>query len=291
MIYSLHNDIFIFNLTFATTFQFLGYFLAQLEGPGEIEHNNDVISTRIALALQDQLVGNITENLPYLCACTYLKETKKQNVYDEKQAKYEQCLVDQALQREPSAYPSFQPSLNPSFMNPNSTTLTLNGTADSASILPPTEPSPTISTSNTTASNNSTTNEPIICKKPKSLQTETIESAIQEVFESQFKRCEDIPQNTRTNAFGTGACYDVYGDNTEVNTGDLLKEMSECGTEALKIADDYMLESVITKSLSDASLSWNWNRCTVNSGDLGQKTAKNLNQLFVSSLFDSLFGT
>lgn len=265
--------------------------MAQLEGPGEIEHNNDVISTRIALALQDQLVGNITENLPYLCACTYLKKTKKQNVYDEKQAKYEQCLVDQALQREPSAYPSFQPSLNPSFMNPNSTTLTLNGTADSASILPPTEPSPTISTSNTTASNNSTTNEPIICKKPKSLQTETIESAIQEVFESQFKRCEDIPQNTRTNAFGTGACYDVYGDNTEVNTGDLLKEMSECGTEALKIADDYMLESVITKSLSDASLSWNWNRCTVNSGDLGQKTAKNLNQLFVSSLFDSLFGT
>lgn len=273
--------------------QFLGYFLAQLEGPGEIDHNNDVISTRIALALQGQLVGNITENLPYLCACTYLKETKKQDVYDEKQANYEQCLKDQALQREPSTYPSLQPSMNPSFipsMNPNSTTLTLNGT-DSTSILPVIESSSPIVSNNTTASNNSTENKPIVCTKPKSLQTETIESAIQEVFESQFKRCEDIPQNTRSNAFGTGACYDVFEISTELNTTDLLKEMNECGIEALKIADDYKLESVITKSLSDASLSWNWNRCTNNSGDLGQKTAKNLNQLFVSSLFDSLFGT
>lgn len=267
--------------------------MAQFEGPGEIDHNNDVISTRIALALQDQLVGNITENLPYLCACTYLKEIKKRGIYDEKEAKYEQCLEDQKLQREPSTYPSFQPSMNPSFipsMDPNATSLALNGTADSTSILPIIEPSPTISTSNTTASN-STKNEPIVCKKPKSLQTETIESAIQEVFESQFKRCEDIPQNTRLNSFDSDDCYDAFEDDIELNTTDLLKDMNECGTEALKIADNYKLESVITKSLSDASLSWNWNRCTDNSDDWEQKAAKNLNQIFVSSLFDSLFGT
>ena len=268
-------------------FHFSGYFLAQLEGPGEIEHNDNVISTRIALALQDELVGNITENLPYLCACTYLKEKEQQWIFDEKKLKYDQCLERQELQRRPSTSPSFQPSMHPSFipsMDPNATTSTLNGTA------PILESSPTITTNNTTASNNSTKNEPIVCTEPKSLQTLTIESAIQEVFESQFKRCEHIPQNISSNPLDTGAvCDDAIEDSIELNTGYLLKEMKKCGSEALEIADDYKLRSVIIKSLSEASLSWNWNRCAA-SGDWAQKTKTNLNQLFVSSLVVLLFG-
>jgi len=118
-----------------------GYFLAQLEGPGEVANNNDIISTRVALALQDQVMGNITENLPHLCLCTYLMEKTFQDIFDKEMQRYEQCLEEQTLQRMPSSNPSFQPSSQPSFipsLNPNSTNVTLifNGTDDSASALP-----------------------------------------------------------------------------------------------------------------------------------------------------------
>eukprot|EP00984_Skeletonema_dohrnii_P010789 scaffold4233_cov142-Skeletonema_dohrnii-CCMP3373.AAC.32 len=285
---------------------FFGYFLAQLEGPDEIIYNNDVISTQIALALQDQLIGNITETLPYICACTYLADKKQQGIFDERMEEYQLCLWEQGNQSMPSSYPSFQPSNQPSFtpsLNPTATnvTLTLNGT-DSSSILPIIESSPTISSNNfTTSSNNSTTNEneePIVCKKPKSLQTQTIEFAIQRVFISQFKRCDlnlnltnKNLTNTSTESLGDGAICAEIGKSTifedmSMSTNDLLTEMKTCGSEALEIADDYKLKSVITKSLAEASPSWNWNRCnsrnktTNREGDLAYQTKTNLNQLF-----------
>mmetsp|Transcript_13012 Transcript_13012/g.22196 ORF Transcript_13012/g.22196 Transcript_13012/m.22196 type:complete len:681 (-) Transcript_13012:107-2149(-) len=271
---------------------FFGYFLAQLEGPGEIEYNNDVISTRIALALQDQLIGNLTENLPHLCACTYLADKTQQGIFDKRMEENEQCLKEQQLQMMPSSYPSFQPSMLPSFtpsMNPNKTnetlTLATNGTS---SILPIIESSQSMSSNNITGSKNSTSNEPIVCRKPKSLQTQTIEFAIQRVFISQFKRCEGLNlPNISSDSSGNGTVCTEIGKTTafeslNVSTGDLLMEMKNCGNDALNITKDYKLTNVITKSLSDASPSWNWNRCKSRNKTTAREEnlASNLNQLF-----------
>ena len=275
---------------------FSGYGLAQLEGPEELIQNNKVISTRLALALQEQLVGNITENLPHICACTYLADEMRRDRYDEKMREYEQCLEQQELERMPSSNPSFQPSMHPSFMPSVDPNATLNRTDSSLPVI--IESNETKSSNNTTGSNNSTKKEPIQCgDKPESLQTQTIEFAIQRVFLSQFKRCAENPTNRSLNPFGDSAiCTEIgktaaFGDHN-ISTSDLLMEMKNCGSEALKIAEDYKLSNAIDKSLSDASPSWNWNRCTsrdkTKSGDLGYQTRTNLNQLFVSSSFDSL---
>jgi len=272
--------------------------LAQLEGPGEIEYNNDVISTRIALALQDQLMGNLTANLPHLCACTYLADKKQQGIFDERMKQYDQCLENQRLQMMPSSYPSFQPSMLPSFtpsMNPTVT----NETLTTSSILPIIQSSQSISSNNITGSKNSTSNEPIVCRKPKSLQTQTIEFAIQRVFISQFKRCEGLNlPNISSDSSGNGTVCTEIGKTTafeslNVSTGDLLMEMKNCGNDALNITKDYNLTNVITKSLSDASPSWNWNRCKSRNKTTAREEnlASNLNQLFVSCVFDALFGT
>lgn len=298
----------IFNLTTLrqTSITSSGYFLAQLEGPGEVANNNDVISTRVALALQDQVMGNITENLPHLCLCTYLTEKKFQDIFDKEMQRYEQCLEEQTLQRMPSSNPSFQPSSQPSFipsLNPNSTNVTLifNGTDDSASALPIIDSNLMISSNNSagatniTESNNTTDNEPIIvCVEPKSLRNSVIEFAIQRVFISQFKSCLDNPRNISADPVGSGEVCTKTGEKAkfediEVSTEDLLMEMKNCGKEALNIAERYMLTSVITKSLSDATPSYNWNRCALRNAtgeqDLSEKTVMNLNQLFVSSFF------
>lgn len=286
--------------------------MAQLEAPDEIKQNNQVISTRIALALQDQLVGNITENLPHICACTYLADEKRRDIYDEKMREYEQCLVQQELERMPSSNPSFHPSMHPSFhpsmhpsfmpsVDPNAT---LNGTDLSLSLPEPviesslpTSSDNNIGSNNNTGSNNSTEKEPIQCDKPESLQTEAIEMAIQNVFASQFKRCFDNPTNKSLNPFdgNSNICTEIGKTTTfqdhNISTSALLTEMKNCGSEALKIAEEYKLDYAIIKSLSDASLSWNWIRCTGNGFDVGYQARKNLNQLFVSSVFDLLFGT
>jgi hypothetical protein len=278
-----------------------GYFLAQLEGPEELVQNNKIMSTRIALALQDELVGNITENLPHICACTYLADEMQRGRYEEKMQEYEQCLEQQELERMPSSNPSFQPSMYPTSFPSVDPNATLNRT-DSSS-LPVIIESSTTEPSNNTAggSNNSTKKEPTECIKPKSLQTQTIEFAIQRVFSTQFKRCVENPTNTSPSTlFGNSSICNEIGKatsfgNLDISTSDLLTEMKNCGSEALEIAADYRLSNAIEKGLADASPSWNWNRCTsreekANNEDIRYQTRKNLNQLFVSFVCDSLSG-
>ena len=265
-----------------------GFFLAQLEGPGEIEYNNDVISARIALALQDQLIGNITMNLPHICACTYLTDKMYQDIFDEQTQEYEQCLENQRLQKMPSSYPSFHPTIQPSLsptIQPSLSNTTNNLTA-SVGI-----ETPIIESSDSNELSTSATNEPIVCAEPKSRQKSAIEFAIQNVFTSQFKPClsADNLMNFTSNPFSDSAICTETGmtttfDDIGVTTEDLLMEMKTCGNDALSIGADYKLTSVITRGLADSSPSWNWNRCTlrVKKNRTKDDVAMSLNQLFVS---------
>ncbi len=51
-----------------------GFGLASLEAPGEVETNNDIISTSKAVGLQADLVAAITEELPTICSSAFWVE-------------------------------------------------------------------------------------------------------------------------------------------------------------------------------------------------------------------------
>jgi len=61
---------------------FFGYFLAFLEAPDEKVTNNDIISTQEILALQKQLVDEITKKLPSVCSSMFILEQSGELSYD-----------------------------------------------------------------------------------------------------------------------------------------------------------------------------------------------------------------
>lgn len=74
---------------------FFGYFLAQFEGPGEIETNNNIIATNMAVQFYEVLSLKLTAELPFICACTFLTE-EEQRIADEM---YKECLVEEEYNR------------------------------------------------------------------------------------------------------------------------------------------------------------------------------------------------
>ena len=70
---------------------FFGYFLASLEADNEIESNNAVIRTRLAMQFVDAIGEKVTEDLPFICACNFLKEENQTAVKE----KYAECLAEE----------------------------------------------------------------------------------------------------------------------------------------------------------------------------------------------------
>jgi hypothetical protein len=65
-----------------------------------------------------------------------------------------------------------------------------------------------------------------------------------------------------------------------VNTTDLMKYMSRCGSNALKLVERYDLEDIVDTSLIGEGLSFNWMRCTIDTNS--SKTFKGFfNDFFV----------
>ena len=282
---------------------FLGHFFADLESHGEIEANNAIFAAKAAVTFQEQLVGNITVNLPRMCTCSYLHEQQYEEKINEQQAEYEQCLEQQRLQLMPSSSPSLQPSNQPSL---NGTIN--NGTDESVPLLPILDSSPT---------SNSTTKEgntPIVCKEPPpSLNAQMLTFAIQRVFVSQLKRCvdlSDIATNLTSSFDNVTVCSDLTDPNLAalcdwerycdqrlkfqdlvISPEDLLNKMDVCGQDALDIAKEYRMENITKPGLVDESITWNWNRCAfrtkknqTKAKEVGDQITSNLNQLLVRML-------
>lgn len=288
---------------------FLGHFFADLESRGEIEANNEIFAAKAAVAFQEQMMGNITANLPLLCTCSYLHELQYEEKINEQQAEYEQCLEQQRLQLMPSSSPSLQPSNQPSL------NVTINNGTDEESIplLPILDSSPT-SSNNDTINSTKEGNTPIVCKEPPpSLNTPMLTFAIQRVFVSQMKRCvdlSDIATNLNSSFDNVTVCsdltdpklaalcdWDQYCDqrlkfqDLVISPEDLLNKMDVCGQEALDIAKEYRMENISKPGLVDESVSFNWNRCAfrtkknqTKAEEVGDQITSNLNQLLVRML-------
>ena len=64
-----------------------GFGLATLEAPGEVATNNDIIATTGAVALQEELLATITEELPTICSSVFWLEQAVELPFQE-------CLAD-----------------------------------------------------------------------------------------------------------------------------------------------------------------------------------------------------
>ena len=278
-----------------------GYFFADLESRGEIEANNEIFAAQAAVLFQEQLVGNITINLPRMCTCTYLHELQYEEKINGQQAEYEQCLEQQRLQLMPSSTPSLQPS-----NQPTSNGTINNGTDEESIPLLPILDSP-----NDTINFTKEGNTPIVCKEPPpSSNAHMLTFAIQRVFVNQMKRCvslSDIVTNLNSSFDNVTVCSDLtdpklaalcdwnlYCDQRlkfqglVISPEDLLNKMDVCGQEALDIAKEYRMENISKPGLVDESVSFNWNRCAfrtkknqTKAEEVGDQITSNLNQLLV----------
>ena len=94
---------------------FFGYFLAMLEAPNEIDENNKFLGYKHTKGLENMVNQRIAEDLPYICACTFLRDAEQQKLNEE----YEECLAEEKKFVE--SFPDFIQASNSSNTTSNST--------------------------------------------------------------------------------------------------------------------------------------------------------------------------
>ena len=239
-----------------------GFGLATLEAPGEVLTNNDIIATASAVALQEELLDTITEELPTICSNVFWLEKSIELPFQECLAAPTDSLSDGVI------------GTDGNITNTSST----NSTTSDGVI--GTDGNITNSTNGTTPITNSTNGTtPIVnCTEPPSLEGAVIEGTIQQVFVGNLAQCSFLQQNntsSNNNNNSTPAMQllqKVIANSTLNNVSlpteltiefsDLQYFMGKCGNEALQVIGEYQFEDIIDPGLLSSSVSFDWIRCT-----------------------------
>ena len=221
------------------------YGLAELEGPVEIQTNNAIIATRMALAFHAAVVGNVTRKLPVICACTFMLDEER----EERDVAFQECLRNEQEERNRTELLQLNGTYG------NRTEVQLNGTAYNTSTPTTDDVFNTIlniSDGVTDAVNN--------CTKPPALDVLAIEATVQEIVYEHIEGCGEAPVNT---TFSRICGKEVFqGANTTISPNLLLKSMNECGVAALDVVESYRLGEVVVAELASQDITFDWIRCT-----------------------------
>ncbi|KAL9186811.1 hypothetical protein ACHAXT_010531 [Thalassiosira profunda] len=236
-----------------------GYGLAELEGPVEIQTNNAIIATRMALAFHAAVVGNVTRKLPVICACTFMLDEER----EERDVAFQECLRKEQeernrtelLQLNGTSGNRTEVQLNGTSSGNASSIPVLNGTSDNTSTPTTDDVFNTIlniSDGVTDAVNN--------CTKPPALDVLAIEATVQEIVYEHIEGCGEAPINT---TFSRICGKEVFqGANTTISPNLLLKSMNECGVAALDVVESYRLGEIVVAELASQDITFDWIRCT-----------------------------
>lgn len=211
-----------------------GFGLAKLEAPGEVATNNDIISTASAVALQEELLATITEELPTICSSVFWLEQAIELPFRE-------CL----------AAPT--DSLGDGVIGPDgNSTNSINST----------------NVTNTTDPVVNCTEPPSLegAFIEGTIQQVFVGSLAQCSFLQQ-----NNTNNNNNSSPDMQLLQKVYPNATlnvslpaelTIEYSDLTYFMGKCGQEALQIVGEYQFEDVIDPGLLSSSVSFDWIRCT-----------------------------
>jgi len=237
--------------------------------PGEIDTNNDIIATKMALQFNVELGKRLTEELPFVCACTFLTE-EEQRILDER---YENCLAEEELNPAEAVA-----ALNAAAMNKNITNSTIfsvgsNSTTNSSASLFAVGNS---SDSPTANPSRRPTSPPINfrskCIKPPDLESFAIEQTIQELFANRFSCGGNIslggPQLNVTlcSSKHINETTSQFPKTMTVSPEDMFTSLNNCGKTADAIVDAYRMTDIIVSELISSDVTFNWIRCSASFG-------------------------
>ena len=240
--------------------------------PGEIDTNNDIIATKMAMQINVVLGKRITEELPFICACTFLTE-EEQRILDEG---YEDCLAEEELNPTMAAEAA---AAAPNATNSTIFSVGSNSTTNSSAPLFDVGNS---SDSPTDNPSRGPTSPPTIfrskCIKPPDLESFAIEETIQKLFVSRFP-CRD-PHNiseiqplrgpkqnvTLCSSKQINETSSQFPRRMRISPEDMFDSLTACGQAAEAIVDAYRMTDIIVSELISSGITFNWIRCSASFG-------------------------